>query len=387
MMDYEDSRLKEALVAKKEMQCTLNAKLVREAIIEVYSSTRKAVMAFLASNVQQYPNLTMIADIWTCKTTGRKPLGIRVYPVDNDRILISVMLGTRKFMEIEMVESKLHFYFCLRTLEDVGLSVGNFYVATSDKGPDVHNLMTNRLQYQWEWCMVRMSHAATCASCGMKGTNTSPPPGMSSLISKMNKTILEVKHAEVTGDLVKEVFSSMTGGSATTFLSCSDARFLSVTKAMRRVLHKWEVIKVWYNERAAKAARENKPPPVFPLAGEHVALVKVMSLLQPLADLKRSCQAEDPTQAEGLLNLHSICLNDLDLEKAACYYLSTPKKPFWIQPNLLTPLATATRRLLQEALDKCFLYGTVTTRRLQKHLLCLKCSKTGVLHHNPFTHQ
>ncbi|GMF16559.1 unnamed protein product [Phytophthora fragariaefolia] len=97
MVEYEESRLKEALVAKQEVQCTLNAERVGEAIIELYSSTRKALMAFLASNLQQYPNLTMVADMWTCRTTGQNFLGIRVYLVDNDWKFIYVLLGTRKF--------------------------------------------------------------------------------------------------------------------------------------------------------------------------------------------------------------------------------------------------------------------------------------------------
>ncbi|GMF46268.1 unnamed protein product [Phytophthora fragariaefolia] len=243
LVEYEESRLKEALVPKQEMQCTLNVERISEAIIEL------------------------------------------------------------------------------------------------DKGPDVHNLMTNRLQYQWEWCMAHMSHAATCSSCGMKGGDRMKNPGMSSLISRMSKTIYEVKHVEVTGDLFKELCTSMTGGHATTLLSYSDARFLSVTKAMRRVLDKWEVIKVWYSERGKKAARENKAPPAFPLAGEHTTLVQVMSILQPLANLKRSCQAEAPTQVDNLMKLYSIRLNDLDLDKPVRHYHSTPKKPVWIQPSELTPIA------------------------------------------------
>ncbi|GMF22886.1 unnamed protein product [Phytophthora fragariaefolia] len=248
MVEYEESRLKEAHVAKQEMPCTLNAERVSEAIVELYSSTRKAVMAFLASNLQQYPNLTMVADMWTCATTGQNILGIRVYLVDNDWKFISVLLGTRKFApDYGDRDGGIHaplLCWIKRTLEDFGLAVDNFYGVTSDKGPDLHNLMTNRLQYQWEWCMAHMSHAATCASYRMNDANTAKNPGMGSLISKMNKTIFELTHAEVTGDLLKELCSSMAGGSATTLLSYSDARFLSVMKAMRPVLDKWEVIKV-----------------------------------------------------------------------------------------------------------------------------------------------
>ncbi|GMG18295.1 unnamed protein product [Phytophthora fragariaefolia] len=188
----------------------------------------------------------------------------------------------------------------------------------------------------------------------MTSGNNSKNPGMSSIIRKMNKVIFEVKHVEVTGDLFKELCESMTTGKSTTLLSYSDARFLRVTKAMRRVLDKWQAIEAWYDERASKATRENSTPPVFPLAGEFTTLTQLMSILQSLADFKRSCQAEMPTQVENLMILYSIRLNDLDLEKPIRHYLSTRKKPIWIQPSDLTPIASTTRRLLQEALDKRF---------------------------------
>ncbi|GMF35582.1 unnamed protein product [Phytophthora fragariaefolia] len=148
MVEYEESRLKEALVSKQEMQCTLNVERISEAIIKLYSSTRNEVAAVLASNLQQHPNLTMVADMWTCKTTGQKFLGIRFYVVDNDWKFRSVLLGTRKFApaygDRDGGIQAPFLCWIKRTLEDIGLAVVNVYGATSDKHPGVHNLMTNR---------------------------------------------------------------------------------------------------------------------------------------------------------------------------------------------------------------------------------------------------
>ncbi|GMF15199.1 unnamed protein product [Phytophthora fragariaefolia] len=358
IVEYEESRLKEALVLRQEVQSTLTRERVNECIIEIYSSTRKELVGFFKSNLQAYPNKTMVAEMWTCKTPSNKFLGLCVYLVDNDWNFKFVLLGTRKFTpaygDRDGGIQAPFLCWIKRTLEDFELTVDNFYGATSIKGPDVQILIKNRLHYQWEWCMAHMSHAATRASCGMTSGNNSKNPGMSSIIKKMNKVIFEVKHVEVTGDLFKGLCESMTAGKSTTLLSYSDARFLSVTKAMRRVLDKGQAIEAWYDERASKATRESSTPPVFPLAGEFTTLTQLMSILQSLADFKRSCQAEMPTQVENLMILYSIRLNDFDLEKPIRHYLSTRKKPIWIQPSELTPLASPTRRLLQEALDKRF---------------------------------
>ncbi|GMF53560.1 unnamed protein product [Phytophthora fragariaefolia] len=285
IVEYEESRLKEALVLRQEVP-----------------------IGFFKSNLQAYPNLTMVADMWTCKTTSNKCLGLRVYLVDNDWNFKSVLLGTRKFTPAygdgDGGIQAPFFCWIKRTLEDFELTVYNFYGATSDKGPDVQNLMKNRLHYQWEWCMAHMSHAATRASCGMTSGNNSKKTGMSLIIKKMNKVIFEIKHVEVTGDLFKELCESMTTGKSTTLLSYSDARFLSVTNAMRRGLDKWQAIEAWYDERASKATQENSKPPIFPLAGEFTTLTQLMSILQSLADFKRSCQAEMPTQVENWMILY-----------------------------------------------------------------------------------
>ncbi|KAG3083899.1 hypothetical protein PI124_g3649 [Phytophthora idaei] len=82
--EYEEYRLKEALVVKDEMQVATTAELIEESITELYVSTSKEIIEFLQSNRQLFPNFTMVADFWTCKTTGEKYLGLRVYLIDSN---------------------------------------------------------------------------------------------------------------------------------------------------------------------------------------------------------------------------------------------------------------------------------------------------------------
>ncbi|KAE8888399.1 hypothetical protein PF003_g27516 [Phytophthora fragariae] len=84
MGEYEETRLKEAWVVRVEMCTSLNAKCIKTAIIELYVSTQKEIIAFLDINGQPYPSFIMVADFWTCKMTSEKFLGIRVYLIDKE---------------------------------------------------------------------------------------------------------------------------------------------------------------------------------------------------------------------------------------------------------------------------------------------------------------
>ncbi|KAE9327732.1 hypothetical protein PF008_g16329 [Phytophthora fragariae] len=179
-------------------------------------------------------------------------------------------------------------------------------------------------------------------------------PEMTELITQLTTTIYQVRTAEVTGDLFEALCNTRTETSTTRLLNYSSARFLSITNAIRRVLEKWPTLEEWFAERARKALRDRTRPPVFPLAGREKDLSHVLSVLDPVAELKRTCQAEAPNQVEVLMMLYKIRLNDLNNEKPVRHYLSTNKKPRWIEPNELTQLAKSTRLLLRDAFDKRF---------------------------------
>ncbi|GMF35694.1 unnamed protein product [Phytophthora fragariaefolia] len=171
--EYEKSKLLEALVKKDEMKVSITAEeRIGETIIELYSSTRKEITEFFEDNKEVYPNFTMMADFWTCKTTSKKYLGLRVYVIDRNWQFTSVLLGTRKFSPSYGDRDKgIRRPFLLwmrRALEVFWLTSSNFYGATSDKGSDVRCLLTDELQLRWEWCIAHMAHAATRSACGKK---------------------------------------------------------------------------------------------------------------------------------------------------------------------------------------------------------------------------
>ncbi|GMF16272.1 unnamed protein product [Phytophthora fragariaefolia] len=70
--EYDESRLLQELAVKKQMKTAVNTKRVKEAIIELFRSTKAEVSEYLADNRENYPNFTIVADLWTCKVTQNK---------------------------------------------------------------------------------------------------------------------------------------------------------------------------------------------------------------------------------------------------------------------------------------------------------------------------
>ncbi|KAG1681782.1 hypothetical protein DVH05_025695, partial [Phytophthora capsici] len=237
--EYEESRMLKALVVKKEMQTDLGSKRVSAAIVELYQSTKKEMMEYLADNREVYPNFTLVADFWTCKTTNDKYLGLRVYLVDKDWQFNSVLLGTKPFnpaySEREGGIQKPFRMWLTSSLADFDLKPQHFFGATSDAGGDVKFMLRSGLQLRWEWCFAHMAHAATKMSCGLGGRRSKEAnPEMASLITKMTTVISNVKLVSSAGDLFGELCKEKTKGASKRLIGHSTSRFLSTTNAMRR---------------------------------------------------------------------------------------------------------------------------------------------------------
>eukprot|EP00644_Phytophthora_capsici_P015153 jgi/Phyca11/128339/e_gw1.75.28.1 len=336
--EYEEAKLLKALVVKKEMQTDIGPKRVSAAIVELYQSTKKEMMEYIADNREVYPNFTLVADFWTCKTTNDKYLGLRVYLVDKDWQFNSVLLGRKQFNPAYS--------------EREGGIQKPFHI---DAGGDVKFMLRSNLQLRWEWCFAHMAHAATKMSCGLGGRRSKEAnPEMASLITKMTTVISNVKLVSSAGDLFGELCKERTKGASKRLIGHSASRFLSMTNAMRRVLDKWKAVVEWYKIRADRAIQERRAPPAFPLENCHSELVQALSLLAPVADLKFKCQAERPEQVEVLMSLYMIRIDNLCPNQPILHYLSTDEAPQWIPASSLTPLAAKTRDLLREALDERF---------------------------------
>jgi len=326
---YRESRIIEALLVKDDIQATVNARNVTRAIIELYSSSRNEVTNFLASNrMRRFGNFVVMTDFWTSPASHKKYMAVRVYLVDANWELHSVLLGVRRFSpsygdRSTGIRSPFKAWM-LQVLSDFGLTPRDFFGATSDGGSDVKYLLESNLNLNWEWCIAHMAHAATKEACGMNGhIDTSRNPAMTELLKRMKRTIFDVQTIEKTGDLFAALCKTQTDTDTQKLLGYAPNRFLSVTGSIRRILEKWEALVAWYDERKRLAARQRCVPPVFPLAKDKLELEQLLSLLHPITVMKRDCQAEKPNQVDVLMQLYAVRLDTLSVDKPLKSYLST----------------------------------------------------------------
>jgi hypothetical protein len=355
--EFLESKLINEIVVKEEMRTVLNREAISTSVTELYASTKKEVMDYLSDNRTEYGSFSTMADFWTCKTTHDKSLGLRVYLVDNDWKFRSLLLGTRKFDPSygdrdRGIQNPFRMW-TRAVLDDFNLKRTDFYGATSDAGSDVKSKLAVKLGLSWEWCMAHMAHAATKAACGTSGRE-SLNPGMTDLIQDMKSTISLIKKSERMGDLFA-VLTAMRSISKKGLKTYSAHRFLGISDAMERVLEHWSAIEEWFEARETKALREGQPPPEkFPLRSSKHEMVQVLSILKPIASLKRRCQAEQANQVDVLLLLYLTRMTTLGTGTELKHCESTEASPKWISPSEMTNLGRVTRRLVRDELDERF---------------------------------
>ncbi|KAG3151321.1 hypothetical protein PC129_g10323 [Phytophthora cactorum] len=162
VVEYEEAKLMDALVCKEEMKANITTPRIKEAIGELYSSTKREATNYLVDNKEAYPTFTLVADFWSCKITSDKFLGARVYLVDREWPFKSVLLGTRKFNpaygDRDGDIQKPFKAWLDNMLNNFGLERQHFYGVTSDHGGDVRSMLKNGMNLHWEWYMLPPKH-------------------------------------------------------------------------------------------------------------------------------------------------------------------------------------------------------------------------------------
>ena len=267
--EYEESLRVKELMFKDEMRTTLNHTKVARSIVELYASTKSEIVRLLKRHkVPNTPSLAMITDFWTCKTQNTKFLGLRVYYVDSNFKFKSVLLGVRHFnpsyLERRQGIRVAFRRWLLKILSDFELKLEDFAGATSNSGSDVKRMLKSEFKLLWEWCTPHLTNCATKMACGLvKSKATSKNPEMTKLLSKIVKTVYEVKHIEIMGSFLADLCDRFTESNSTDLLDYRDHRFMGLVKVVRRIIEKWEALKRWYHERAANACRRGTAEPPF----------------------------------------------------------------------------------------------------------------------------
>ncbi|DAZ94142.1 TPA: hypothetical protein N0F65_007342 [Lagenidium giganteum] len=212
-----------------------------------------------------------------------------------------------------------------------------------------------------------MTNLATKMACDMVGDRSkSKNPDMTDLISKVTKTVYQVKNVEVMGSLFQALCEMLDKSSSSDLLNYRSHRFMGLVNVIERILSKWWPLCLWYQERQQKALREKKEPQEFPLYRERTALIQLLSLLEPIQSLNKRGMKE------------------LDVTQALKGYRSTAEKPMHIMPSELTLMVARTRNLLAQALDKNF-FCRYTDR--EKLCTCSYIFEMQMFLHPVFNHQ
>ncbi|EGZ22084.1 hypothetical protein PHYSODRAFT_329939 [Phytophthora sojae] len=315
-----------------------------------------------------------------------KFIGLRLYCIDNEWKFGSILLGTRHFKPLYGERDQgirgPYARWLKQILADFGLTTADFFGATTGGGPDVKWMMESGLRLQWEWCWPHLTNAATKAAFGMTGDRT---PDMRSLLSKVTTTIYQVRSAEVVGSLYAELVDALGIGKEKKLVDYKPHRFMGLTQVFRRIVKRWEVLELWYEERTRKFERDRKAlPNPFPLSGKKQLMEQLLSLLIPIFAVNVKSQAEKANQVDVLLAVYKLGMQTLAVDQPLVKFDSTKEHVVHYHPTELLPLAETTRNLLSQAFQTRF-FSRYTCREAMK-----KCSfvaqrlSDGVIERNKY---
>lgn len=137
-------------------------------------------------------------------------------------------------------------------------------------------------------------------------------------------------------------------------------RFLGLACVIRHILLLWDPLVAWYEERTARAQRDNVVRPAsFPLAKDKMDLIQILSLLEPIATVCKIGLYESENQCNVLLGLFKLCICVLEVTTPLKDCRSTKTDRRLVRPEELSNLASTTQLLLQKAFPACFFGGTL----------------------------
>ncbi|ETP04647.1 hypothetical protein F441_18624 [Phytophthora nicotianae CJ01A1] len=268
--EYEKSLIIRDLMLKEEARVALNAKVIRHSVVELYDATKRQVQAMLTeSRIGSAKSYSVVADFRTASAMNTNFLGLRLYLVDSSYRFKSVLLGTQHFApqygERDGGIRGPFYRWIGDVLEDFRLSRHDLFGSTSDDGPDVKWMMRSGLKLCWEWCVLHFTHAATKTAFGIVAeSGSSKNPAMTDMLRRIVKTVYQTHHVVVMGTLFSELCSVMTDEdvSARQLLNFKIHLFLGLARVFRRILLLCPLA-AWYEERTAKARRENMAPSLW----------------------------------------------------------------------------------------------------------------------------
>lgn len=309
-----------ALVCVLAMPENVSVKRVMHHMTEIYVYVLEQTKSrYRRLNAKTWiPIMSLNMDLWTSKKTHRKFFGVRVFYVQNFK-LMTELLAVREFnpsSEVKMSQTKqaeLLEKWTVAVLLDFGLTVADFYSATTDAGSDVKCTIMKKLGLKWEWCPPHQ------LSCGVKGAlvkvNRKGAPvekfEIQILLEKMKASVRKIKEISKVGTLFHELQKSANTKKA--IKAFKSHRFLGVYQMLKRYLE------VWGNAKAFHLKVDEKH---FPLEGTYEKFHQLCSVLHPLSVITTELQTR--THPMGWSYVVQMC----DMRHDGVLNLDTPLEKF-----------------------------------------------------------
>ncbi|GMF46760.1 unnamed protein product [Phytophthora fragariaefolia] len=167
--------------------------------------------------------------------------------------------------------------------------------------------------------------------------------------------VYPVRSVEVMGDLYEQLVRPLGVRKEKKLIDYKPHRFMSLTRVFQRIIKHWNVLCLWYEERANKAIRGRSPTPSpFPLSDSHLLMKQLLSLMLPISALNVKSLAEKANQVGVLFSAYKVMVTTIGPEASLRKHDATHDNPTSYHHSTLLPFVTKTRSLLSNAFHSRF---------------------------------
>ena len=328
----------------EEMNLKLSMPRVLHLATEIYSQVLCVVKEMISSSIEAHGKriFSINVDGWKPKNSIRKFVGLRLYFMDPQYILTTIMLAIREFNPSSAMRtgedglSTSMRVWLKGMLSTFGLTFEHIFGSTTDAAGDVRLLCKNDVNANWEWCPPHNINRVLAYTFGKRN------PEMMNEIAAMKATIKSLRDHTAQGAIFQETLEDQNPDHAAKVLKThQNQRFMGYYISLSRYHEIFETIQL-------ACARQN----IFNSCSlTKVEVEQLLSLLKPLREISVKTQVQSSPYGYRYLQkmikerIHG-CLNaDLPLQ-----HFSNPN----VVITELTPRVKLTRKLLIDAVDVKF---------------------------------
>lgn len=267
----------------------LYSRKVKCHIVELYCATKASTMKKIAA-VQEaaiLPPFSLSIDLWKCKITGDKYLGVRLSWVDpKSKKAESPLLGVKRYDPPSEARDSFEYasdviaIWTKEVLTEFGVKLDMLCASVSDRGSDIKRTCTTTIGTDWEYCMCHMINCSIVFAFGLytdanKAKESNPQAFK--VITAVKKVLGRFKQSyhDKTKLNENQELKDDGVGAPKRLAALAITRWSSILTVLQSVLSEWEAMRAVY-----RLKRE-----AFPLTQFENDLVQMHALLFPLIDI------------------------------------------------------------------------------------------------------